>query len=80
MTSKNKTRAGGFGSGLGDNSSGLSRPNYTTIPDPIQQLINQADRRMESDPARYGDHFLIWLSLHALKNGLPWPGGYNGKK
>lgn len=52
-------------------------PDFTTIPDPIQQLINQADRRMESDPARYGDHFLIWLSLRALKNGLPWPGGDN---
>ena len=41
---------------------------------PIICLMLQANMRMASDPARYGSHHLIWLSLYSLKNNLKWEG------
>ncbi len=46
-----------------------SKPPYQIIC-----LMMQAKRRMLRDVARYAEHYLIWLSLYALKNRIPWGG------
>lgn len=39
---------------------------------PLRDLLAQAARRFETDPARAGEHFLIWLSLYCALQGVPW--------
>jgi hypothetical protein len=47
----------------------------------LTELMRQADDMMQRHPAQYPHHYLIWLSLHCLKTGMPWPGEipYDGR-
>jgi hypothetical protein len=36
-------------------------------------LRRRAERGMREDEARYGDHFLVWLSLTCAANDVAWP-------
>lgn len=66
---------------MDDNSGELLSNNNDNLFPPLRQiatncrlkeLMSQASRLMEADPHRCGDHFLIWLSLFAAKNGVDW--------
>lgn len=74
---KSRRRDGTFAEQNNNIDGGITKENFTPgriACQTINNLLLQADSRMDTDPARAGLHFLIWLSLNALWYGYPWPG------
>ncbi|MCL4296523.1 MAG: hypothetical protein KJ077_12380 [Anaerolineae bacterium] len=49
-------------------------PSNVRLDTDLARLQAHADKMMQSDPARYPDHWQIFYSLEFLRNGWPWPG------
>jgi len=76
MTTKNQNArrrgAGGAGAAgrLRNNSGAPIVPRRAAGCNAFDALLAQAASLMLTDPERYGEHFLIWLSLYSAKHGL----------
>lgn len=73
---KNPAQPGGEVTTPGGNGH-LSASDFITTSDPrqlspVDDLILQAEQKMESDPSRYDLHWRIWTSLIFLKSRWPW--------
>lgn len=70
MSQKNKNAPGDGASSDNGNGSNYCQSHSSIF---LSELQQQAADKMASDPANFGKHSAIFLSVTYLKNGWPWP-------
>lgn len=72
-----KQNAAGAAAAFHQETNNSTLSNCTSIDSRLQNeidnLIDQASGRMSHDPANWGRHSAIWLSLVFARNRWPWP-------